>query len=223
VGPPNAGKSRLFNALLGRTQALVSPHAGTTRDYLSAPCDCAGLTIELIDTAGVEPVQNTSAIATRAQDLRADQAAGADLLLVCRSADTDDHADSSGMVLPDRPRLDVWTKCDLAPPAPNTTVLPTSAATGAGIAPLRAAIAAALKTRGAEDNLPTGTAARCRASLVRASEALESAAATLTLGGGDELVAIDLHQALDELGKVVGAVVTDDILDRIFRRFCIGK
>ena len=87
VGPPNAGKSRLFNALLGREQALVSPHAGTTRDYLAAPCDCAGLTVELIDTAGDEPA--TQRDRGPAQDLRSDQVAQADLLLACRSADTD--------------------------------------------------------------------------------------------------------------------------------------
>ncbi|MHC5541756.1 hypothetical protein ACYOEI_26360, partial [Singulisphaera rosea] len=62
-----------------------------------------------------------------------------------------------------------------------------------------------------------------RESLVLASQALSSASSSVLLDGGDELVAIDLRQAIDELGKVVGAVVTDDILDRIFRRFCIGK
>ena len=54
VGPPNAGKSRLFNAMPGQDQAIVSPQAGTTRDYLTALCDCDGLTVELIDTAGIE-------------------------------------------------------------------------------------------------------------------------------------------------------------------------
>jgi len=221
VGPPNAGKSRLFNALLGREQALVSPHAGTTRDYLAALCECAGLTVELIDTAGVESAQ--SALAARAQDLRADQVAGAHLLLTCRSADTDTAGEASALIPPDRPRLDVWTKADLGPPKGLLDVLPTSAATGAGLAGLRSAIAAALHAHSAEDDLPTGTAARCRASLVQASQALEGASQTLLHDGGDELVAFDLRQALDDLGKVVGAVVTDDILDRIFRRFCIGK
>ncbi len=219
VGPPNAGKSRLFNALLGREQALVSPHAGTTRDYLSALCDCAGVTFELIDTAGA--LSATSAIEARAQDLRSDQVAQADLLLACRSADTAEEQPAT--VPDDRPHLDVWTKADLAPPEGLMEVLPTSAATGVGLAALRTAIATALRGRAAEDDLPAGTAARCRASLVQASEALEGASQTLLHGGGDELVAIDLRQSLDELGKVVGAVVTDDILDRIFRRFCIGK
>jgi tRNA modification GTPase len=222
VGPPNAGKSRLFNALLGRAQALVSPHAGTTRDYLTARCECAGLTIELIDTAGHEPA--TTSITARAQDLRSGQVAQADLLLACRSADTD-PGDAASTIAADRPQLDVWTKSDLGAPESHagSGMLTTSAATGAGLAALRLAIATALRGRAAEDDVPTGTAARCRASLVHASQALESASQTLLCGGGDELVAVDLRQALDELGKVVGAVVTDDILDRIFRRFCIGK
>ena len=89
---------------------------------------------------------------------------------------------------------------------------------------LRSAIARALRDQEAEENLPAGTGARCRGSLRRAEAALRSAARDSLLdGGGDELVAFDLRLAVDELGKVVGAVVTDDILDRIFRRFCIGK
>jgi tRNA modification GTPase len=220
VGPPNAGKSRLFNALVGSEQALVSPHAGTTRDYLTDHCDCDGLTVALIDTAGAEPVK--SAIMAQAQALRQRQMEQADLLLACHSADT---AGQSVTIPPDRPRIDVWTKCDLAEPGPVGAVamLATSAATGAGVRALRSAIAAMLHAGASEDDLPTGTAARCRASFVRAGEALKEASATLLQGGGDELVAIDLRQAVDELGKVVGAVVTDDILDRIFRRFCIGK
>src|SRR5437868_4864351 len=109
AGPPNAGKSRLFNALLGRVQALVSPRAGTTRDYLAAPCQCAGLTVELIDTAGVEPAAGP--IAEQAQDLRCGQVAQADLLLACRSADT--NTAEVATIPSNRPRLDVWTKGDL--------------------------------------------------------------------------------------------------------------
>jgi tRNA modification GTPase len=88
---------------------------------------------------------------------------------------------------------------------------------------LRVAVADALRARAAEGDPLAGSAARCRDSLDRAGRALEAAAAALEAGAGDELVAVDLRQALDELGKVVGAVVVDDILDRIFRRFCIGK
>ncbi|HWE40193.1 MAG TPA: tRNA modification GTPase [Isosphaeraceae bacterium] len=213
VGPPNAGKSRLFNALLGADRALVSPVAGTTRDYLSAPCDCDGIPVELVDTAGAELALD--AIDARAQALRAAEAARAHLLLDCRSADVPPSA-----VLPDHPRLLVWTKADLAP-AP-ADALATSAATGLGLDVLKRAIAASLRARDAEADPLASTGARCRECLVLAGRSIASAAEALALGG-DELVAIDLRQGLDELGKVVGAVVTDDILDRIFRRFCVGK
>jgi tRNA modification GTPase len=217
VGPPNVGKSRLFNALLGQAHALVSPRPGTTRDYLSAVHECDGLTVELIDTAGEEPA--FSPIEARAQALRADQAGLADLLLDCTPFDGKTTSPPA-----DRPTLRVWTKCDLdGAHSGDSDAIRTSAETGEGIDRLRLAIASALRAQQSDDDLSTTTGARCRESLALASESLASAAETLALGGGDELVAVDLRQALDELGKVVGAVVTDDILDRIFRRFCIGK
>lgn len=214
VGPPNAGKSRLFNALAGNSRAIVSPVAGTTRDYLSALADCDGLTVELIDTAGIETPEGH--VAQTAQGLRAAQVDVADLLLVCESSDTGSMAPPAG-----RPALQVGTKCDLGQTRPGT--IATSAATGEGIPALRVAIGEAIRQQAAEGDLPTGTSVRCRDSLSRAGEALRSAAEMVRFGGGDELIAVDLRQAVDELGKVVGATVTDDILDRIFRRFCIGK
>jgi tRNA modification GTPase len=121
----------------------------------------------------------------------------------------------------------VRTRCDEASSeaiaAAPRDVVATSAATGEGLDTLRAAIADAIRAGAVDGDLPAGTAARCRGSLVRAEAALRSASASLVAGGGDELVAFDVRLAAEELGRVVGAVVTDDILDRIFRRFCIGK
>jgi tRNA modification GTPase len=223
VGPPNVGKSRLFNALLGRDQAIVSSQAGTTRDYLTGLCDCAGLTVELVDTAGVDSAGDT--IANQAQLQRALQAERASLLLDCNCGAPADGP--SETLAPEHRRLRVWTKCDCLLPDPESPgaagLILTSAATGAGLEALRCAIARALRSQENEGNLPAGTSARCRGSIVRAQAALQSAAATMHDGGGDELVVFDLRLAVDELGRVVGAVVTDDILDRIFRRFCIGK
>jgi tRNA modification GTPase len=220
VGPPNAGKSRLFNALLGTQRAIVSPTPGTTRDYLTAPCDCDGLTVTLVDTAGAETAR--SPVEERAQALRDEQAERADLLLDCHPADA--PAPTAPVVAPARPRLEVLTKSDLAPGWDSPSGgLPTSAATGEGLDALKRAIAQAIRAEDEGDSLATTTGARCRDSLTRASASLADASRAVTLELGDELVAIDLRQALDELGKVVGAIVTDDILDRIFARFCIGK
>ena len=128
----------------------------------------------------------------------------------------------------DRPFLAVSTKCDIDEPGStrwikSTTWIKTSAATGEGLDDLRRAIAKSLRAQSPEDDLATTTGARCRESLVRASESLARASKAVSLNAGDELVAVDLRETLDDLGRVVGEVVTDDILDRIFRRFCIGK
>jgi tRNA modification GTPase len=217
VGPPNAGKSRLFNALTGEDHALVSPVAGTTRDYLSAPIRCEGLRVDLIDTAGID--ETGDPIEAEAQALRAAQAAGADLLLDCRSSDA-----PHGVDLPDgRPRLVVWTKADCSAEEPPDGAIATSAATGQGLDSLRQAIAATLRARAAEHESAGLTSARCRDGLVRASKALEHAAEAIRLDAGDELVAVDLRDAVEELGRVIGAEIDDAILDRIFQRFCIGK
>lgn len=218
VGPPNAGKSRLFNVLLARDRAIVSPVAGTTRDYLTGLCDCDGLTVELVDTAGIEEAADP--VSSRAQDHRTRQTEQADLLLDCWPTAWGDPPAAVGA---SPPRIRVRTRCDEAPPSEAQDFLFTSSETGQGLAELRSAIAGLLRTGEAESNLPAGTAARCRGSLLGATEALRSASDSIHLGAGDELVAFDLRLAVEELGKVVGSVVTDDILDRIFRRFCIGK
>jgi tRNA modification GTPase len=123
--------------------------------------------------------------------------------------------------------LNVWTKGDLVDPEASrpgfADWIVTSAAAGQGLDELRVAIADRIRQQDREGDLPAGTAARCRGSILSATSALRSAVQVIQNGGGDELAAFDLRQAIDELGKVVGAVVTDDILDRIFRRFCIGK
>lgn len=214
AGAPNAGKSRLFNALLEDDHAIVSPHAGTTRDYLTALCDCDGLTVELIDTAGAEAAVDP--ITAEAQGLRASEIERADLILACASAGFPEPPTD------DERTLKVWTKSDLAPP-PDGDWLATSGQTGEGVDRLRQTIAESLRRFEREGDLPTTTAARCRDSLNRAAAALRDAAAAMILDAGDELIALDLRVCLDELGKVTGAIVTDDILDRIFQRFCIGK
>ncbi len=215
AGPPNAGKSRLFNALLGDDHAIVSTIAGTTRDTLSAPCDCDGFVIELIDTAGIESAAD--AVTAEAQSRAAAAADRADALLACASVD----APPVDVPSDDR-TIRVWTKADVAPPpSGDARWIVTSAATRAGLDALKRAIAAALRRREAEPASPTS--ARCRDSLLRAAASLRAASAAMLAGGGDELIAFDLRAALDDLAEVTGAVVADDVLDRIFSRFCIGK
>ena len=221
VGPPNAGKSRLFNALVGADRSIVAPVAGTTRDYVEAACDCDGLGIDLVDTAGVERADHP--IGRLAQEAQAEQVRGADLLLDCRPAGSNWAA--TGGPIDHPPRLRVATKADLDSSADPMTELATSAATGAGVDRLRVEVARRLR-RDESSRSAAGvatTAARSGASLLGAARSLRAASAAVAAGRGDEFVAVDLRQALDDLGRVVGVVVTDDLLDRIFRRFCIGK
>lgn len=115
------------------------------------------------------------------------------------------------------------TKADCprrAPPVPDAIV--TSCLTGEGLDRLRQRLRSAVLT-GESGQVVASTAARCRSSLRQAAEALAAARELLAHDGGEELLAMQLRVALDELGQVVGAVYTDDILDRIFSRFCIGK
>ncbi len=217
IGPPNAGKSRLFNAMTDGIPALVSSEPGTTRDYLVGSSQCGDRQIDLVDTSGIEEARDE--IETLAHAVRGRQVEVADLVLICSPVGSDDRLEGRDH---DRPTLVVRTKLDLATgPAPSGQIA-TSAATGQGLIELREAIASALGSHTAGEGV-AGTSARCRDSLLRAGESLQSASAALTLGAGDELVAIDLRQSLDDLGRVVGAIVTDDVLDRVFRRFCIGK
>lgn len=224
-GRPNVGKSSLFNALVKSDRALVAPIAGTTRDYVTARLSIGGVDCELIDTAGFEQAEGTT-IAAAAQFASAERVAAGDLELRCSddSPDGDDmDRDSSRADTSSRRVIQVRTKCDLGEPdGAGVDRLSVSARTGAGLEALRAVLAAAVAEIVSGDVVPS-TAVRCRDGLSRAAAALDEARQLTVEAAGDELTSAALRGALDELGQVVGAVYTDDVLDRIFSRFCIGK
>jgi tRNA modification GTPase len=224
LGSPNAGKSQLFNALVGETAAIVSSIAGTTRDYLRGPCDCDGLAVELIDTAGIEMLDHVEiSPAGLAQQKTDGQRAQADLQLWCvdlsaKQLQYSDHVAGISSI----PRIDVGTKSDLATACHTTTNhLRTSALSGEGLTQLRREIASKLRQQPGE--IMASSAARCRGSLAATLAALREARRRAQLAEHDEWLAADLRAALAELGQVTGAVQTNDLLDRIFSRFCIGK
>lgn len=226
VGLPNVGKSSLFNVLLGRTGAIVSPQSGTTRDYLKAIVSFGGVECELIDTAGMdETAAGEPSIAAAAQDAAVAQTRDADVRVFCLDASRPPTPwETEQLLQPDPHRVVVRTKSDLAPSSPVAVVgLSVSAVAGRGLDEIRAALGGAAASAREGGTIVASTAVRCRDSLRRAAAALEAARTTVEGRGGDELVALELRTALDELGRVVGAVYTDDILDRIFSRFCIGK
>ena len=214
VGPPNAGKSSLFNSLLGKSAALTSPVAGTTRDYLSEMRRRDGVEFELIDTAGIALAEDD--IELQAQSLRGRQEIDADLLLVC--SPEGEFPNGIANVSSKPRRVHVKTKCDLGVgPAGE---LATSAHTGAGIDALWNRLVS--EAREADQKITASHAARSVHHLQRTLQHLHEAS-TSVARREHELVALELRGALAELGDLTGAVFTDDLLDRIFSRFCIGK
>ncbi|UUO05432.1 50S ribosome-binding GTPase [Blastopirellula sp. J2-11] len=218
-GAPNVGKSSLFNAIAGESTAIVADVAGTTRDTLQKTIVIGGEQVALIDTAGLEEVQ--AGPQQSAQRLGGDQVSRADLRIVCFDASraATDVEWRLWNESPEDRRLLVLTKCDLTTPT-VTAGITTSVANGVGITQLREAIAEMLAALPAADD---ATASRCRASLEQAADSLAAALSAAQYGLGEELIAVEIRMALSELGRVVGAIATDDILDVIFSRFCIGK
>jgi tRNA modification GTPase len=216
AGRPNAGKSSLFNALTGAA-ALVSAEPGTTRDYLVRRLDLGGVPVELIDTAGWQ--EAARGIAEQAQTLGSEQARAADLVLLCLEAGREPSAEERERLgQSDPPVVGVATKCDLD--RPSCGEVATSAVTRAGLDELRALIA---DRSGARARPLAPSVSRCRHHVATCLERLRQAHQMVLFGGPPELVALELRGALDELGEMVGAVYTDDLLDSIFSRFCIGK
>jgi tRNA modification GTPase len=227
LGRPNVGKSSLLNALAGEGAALVSDLAGTTRDFVTRRVNLGGSECLITDTAGILPDPFPDELEAAAQSLAARQAADADLRLLCVDASQPlTEWDRAALAQTDRQQLIVITKCDLASSAASGVAVDavcTSSVTGQGLTELRQAICAALDASSTEAGVVASTGERCRDSLRQASAALAQAQAAATAHSGDEIVAAEIRIALDELGRVAGAVYTDDILDRVFSRFCIGK
>ncbi len=226
AGLPNAGKSTLFNALVRRDAAVVSAIAGTTRDWLTEPVEHRGLTVDLIDTAGAE--EGDDDISAEAQSARRDRLREADLVVWCTAADlpaaqipADTAAHEAARSIARR-LLQVITRQDLSP-AVRPAALAVSARTGEGMDLLKDELWQLLSEASGGDELITTTLARCSESLGAAREALERAAGFSASREGEELVAFELRRGLEALGEIAGVIYTDDLLDRIFSRFCIGK
>ena len=211
VGEPNAGKSSLFNALAGVRAAIVSPVPGTTRDYVTRSVTLQGTNVELIDTAGWQTA--TGLIEEQAQRLGREQAARADLRLWCVPADQTPGPAPAGESLLVRTKTDAGGE--------PTGGVATSARTGRGVVDLRRLLAE--KARAARAPALAPSLARCRHHVDRALGHVRAAHRAVLFDDPAELLALELRLALDQLGEMVGAVYTDDLLDRIFSRFCIGK
>lgn len=233
VGPPNAGKSTLFNALLGRTRSVASPTAGTTRDVVIEPLDLGPCTIDLADSAGLDdPANQPDASASTLIDAAArgralDLARRAHIVVWCdptgRFDDPSLRDAAARRAILVRTRADQWLPRDLST-QPDNDVLAVCALDGWHLS--------LLKDRLARQALGTGNSSarvihrhrdvllRVRAAIALARAQVDPAARTLAQS---ELVASHLHAALDAVGELTGRIERDEVIGRVFARFCVGK
>jgi tRNA modification GTPase len=225
AGRTNSGKSTLFNVLLREERAIVSETHGTTRDYLEANLDIDGIPVRLYDTAGYRD----SGDALEREGMRRTDAVveGASVVLYLVDARGGLSPLDQRFVDSADPRLiPVWSRIDLAPQAPPpASFLPVSARTGEGVVSLCRVIVERV-LQGASPPAtgePVIDSLRQRQLLEQAAAALASfrdaAARSLPL----DLLAVDLREAVDALGEITGEVTSQDVLDSIFSRFCVGK
>ena len=222
TGPPNVGKSLLFNALLGSSRAIVTPVAGTTRDLLTERCDIGGLAVTLIDTAGVreseEPIEQEGIARAR----QAAEAADVCVLVLDRSRPhPPERPAASGAAT-----VTVANKSDLPgawDAGEERGTIAVSALTGAGLDALRRAIVDAAVTVELLEDTPAIANARHIALLERVEARLGEAAGEARSGEGEEIVLATLQDAFAALDEIVGKRSSEDVLRQIFARFCIGK
>ena len=245
VGKPNAGKSSLFNALAGKSASIVSEQLGTTRDYLVQELELGDQRVLLIDTAGIDPENVQSEIDAMAQDLAKRNSEHGTLRLICH--DIQEPVSESVSFLDRRVTEEVGeiflvTKSDLAPQPDSRVatiraelnghdesfetlaVWPVSTTEPDRLAEFRLKLERRVE-RILQSQLPmvASTALRAKDCLAAAEQSLFQALMAASENQGLELVASEIRQSLEQLAEVVGKVYTDDILDRIFSRFCIGK
>jgi tRNA modification GTPase len=233
VGRPNVGKSSLFNALLGEERAIVTATPGTTRDRVSEAIEIAGVRVTLSDTAGVrdtpEPVEAIGVEVTR----RA-MASGAVVLWVVDGSEplaADDRAIAAGLAgkrvllvlnKSDRPAVVRGEEVEALLDGQWRRLVAVSARRGEGLEEVRAALAELLDANPGALAGAVGNPRHAEA-LGRARDALGRSRAAAAAGMPGEIVALELRESIAAIGEVTGRSLGDDLLERIFSRFCVGK
>lgn len=216
-GPVNAGKSSLFNALIERDRSIVASDAGTTRDYVEAQVVWDGLTITLVDTAGIRSKSEAEGVEGQGIEMGAARAEHADLELFIVSGDEE------ATVVENERTILVRSKCDLAT-VDGLPGLATSAKDRSGLDALKNAILERV-TGGASESAEgcVVTNERQRFRLQSAGEFLRAAGGLIDRNAPAELQIIELNAARTALAEITGEEVGDEMLDALFSRFCIGK
>ncbi|MCP4572717.1 MAG: tRNA uridine-5-carboxymethylaminomethyl(34) synthesis GTPase MnmE [bacterium] len=223
VGPPNVGKSSLFNALVGDERAIVDEEPGTTRDVVSARVEHDGLTYVFHDTAGLR--EEGGRIEHKGMDRTRREAAGADVMLALR----DVSRPGSGGLLPAdvrAPVLVVGTKADLGETSTTVDVI-TSSVDGRGLDELWSLLTETVRDRRVDQAVAMGVVLneRHRGRLVQCRDDLAELSGMLTADppAGTEVTGTVLASILGRLGEISGRVFTEHLLETIFNKFCIGK
>jgi len=224
AGRPNTGKSSLFNALLGSDRAIVTEIPGTTRDAIEAAATCEGFPFRLIDTAGLRESDDT--VERLGIEVSRRYLAAADVVLFCAEAGRPlDAAERAFLAAADVPAVLVRTKLDRCAHDDPGDGIAVSVVTGEGLPLVREALAARAFARVAEDPVlePFVTRARHRISLERAREEIGGFCTARSQGVDTAVAATHLRAAVGALEDVVGVVTTEEVLDRVFSSFCVGK
>jgi tRNA modification GTPase len=235
AGRPNVGKSSLLNRILGEKRAIVTPIPGTTRDFIEETVNIGGIPVRLTDTAGIRPPEN--AIEKEGIDIVWERLATADAVLVLLDGSMELKPEDQKLLaqMQAKPMIPVINKSDLPQrldeallrdllPEGMPPAVRISAKYGDGIDRLTAAIQEMiLATPGEETPEAMIADLRHKVALERAAECLIRAQEGLRDGLPSELAALEVREALDALGEITGRTTSEEVLDRIFANFCIGK
>ncbi|GGA71143.1 tRNA modification GTPase MnmE [Edaphobacter acidisoli] len=228
VGRPNAGKSSIFNRLVQRDRAIVTATPGTTRDLVTERVSLEGIPVELVDTAGLRHTNDEAESIGIAKSREA--MAEADIVLLVLDATAPLHAEDEATLAEHggRPLIVAINKCDLSNGSPRKdgltrAAIATSALTGEGIVDLRAAMVALITKSSPASESALVTNVRQQQAVNEALHALAQARQAVAAEMPHEMVLLDLYESLRALDSLTGATATDDILNLIFSRFCIGK
>jgi tRNA modification GTPase len=226
VGEVNVGKSSIFNCLLQEDRSIVTREAGTTRDYVEVEVEWRGTAVHLIDTAGLRTGRSAAECAGIDRSQR--EMERADLVLHVVDASQPAVRLPEDVDLPAVPTLVVWNKIDIGRPMPPPElglrrVQPVCALSGVGIDRVREWVVSAGRDGASGDAEALLCLPRQRDAVYRARRALAAAQEGLGVDASPELIAVELREAQEALGEVVGSRRSDAVLEAIFSRFCVGK
>ena len=234
IGKPNVGKSSLLNAILGEERAIVTPIAGTTRDAIDEAVDFDGVPVVLSDTAGLRDAEEADTVERVGMQRTASRIAGAQLLLTVLDAsqplDGRDesvlhtHAGTAQVIVLNKTDLpQVTAEAEVRRVANGHPIVSVSAKQHTGLDDLRRVVLAHVAGGGAVPNAPVLTNLRHVDALTKARNSLWLARESIVTQRPPDLVAVDVQDAIDHIGTVTGVITSEDVLDRVFSEFCVGK